>query len=251
MNAISPSRAPAPPRAERDRLDPTTRTASPSHFPPVHKRSTVPEFRTDRSVGRNNARHRNDAASRSENWRRRSDKWRSLMAAAQRGESRAYEQLFRELDAWLRRYYARRLPAAAAEDAKQDALFAIHLKRHTYAPAKPFGPWVAAIARYKWIDHLRAASRFSALPLADDIPTEDPGEAALSAVVVDDLLNRLKPAQACVIRLVKLQGVSIAHASDATGQSAALVKVNIHRGLQKHMALAAGDATAVQQRGET
>ena len=173
------------------------------------------------------------------------------MAAAQRGESRAYEQLLRELDAWLRRYYARRLPAAAAEDARQDALFAIHLKRHTYAPAKPFGPWVAAIARYKWIDHVRAASRSVALPLDDEIPAEDPGEAVISAVVVDNLLKRLKPAQAWVIRLVKLEGVSVERASDATGQSASLVKVNIHRGLKKLAALAAGHATAVQQRGGT
>src|SRR5262245_21053243 len=178
------------------------------------------------------------------NWGRRSEKWRALMAAAQGGESHAYETLLRELDAWLRRYYAGRLPPAAAEDATQDALLAIHAKRHAYAPSKPFGPWVAAIARYKWIDHVRDASRFAALSLDDDIPTEDPGEAALSAVVVDDLLRRLKPAQARVIRLVKLQGVSIEDASGATGQSAALVKVNIHRGLKKLAALAAGDAIA-------
>jgi DNA-directed RNA polymerase specialized sigma24 family protein len=111
------------------------------------------------------------------------------------------------------------------------------------APSKPFGPWVAAIARYKWIDHVRDASRFAALSLHDEVPTADRGEAAISAVVVDDLLRRLKPAQAHVIRLVKLQGISIEGASDATGQSAALVKVNIHRGLKKLAALAAGDAT--------
>jgi RNA polymerase sigma factor (sigma-70 family) len=242
MNAISPFRLLGPPRAEQDCLDPTTRTEGPfRYFPPDHERSTVPEFRTDRSARRNNARHQGDAASRSESWRRRSEKWRSLMVAAQRGESRAYEQLLRELDAWLRRYYARRLPAAAAEDARQDALFAVHLKRHTYAPSRPFGPWVAAIARYKWIDHVRAASRFVALSLHDEIPTEDPGEAAISAVAMDDLLKRLKPAQARVIRLVKLQGVSIEGASDATGQSASLVKVNIHRGLKKLAAIAAGE----------
>jgi RNA polymerase sigma factor (sigma-70 family) len=166
------------------------------------------------------------------------------MAAAQGGESRAYEALLRELDAWLRRYYARRLPAAAAEDARQDALLAIHAQRHAYTPSKPFGPWVAAIARYKWIDHLREASRFAAMSLHDEIPSEDRGEAAISAVLVDDLLRRLKPAQARVIRLVKLQGVSIEGASDATGQSATLVRVNIHRGLKKLAALAASDATA-------
>ena len=175
-------------------------------------------------------------------WDRRCEQWGCLMAAAQGGESHAYEQLVRELDSWLRRYYARRLPGAAAEDARQDALLAIHARRHAYAPSRPFGPWVAAIARYKWIDHVRDASRFAALSLPDDIPIGDHGEAATSTVVVDGLLRQLKPAQALAIRLVKLQGASIEAASAATGQSAALVKVNIHRGLKKLAALAARDA---------
>jgi hypothetical protein len=71
------------------------------------------------------------------------------------------------------------------------------------------------------------------------MPIEDREEAAISAIVVEALLGRLKPAQAHVIRLVKLQGVSIKGAAGATGQSAALVKVNIHRGLKKLAALAA------------
>jgi RNA polymerase sigma factor (sigma-70 family) len=178
---------------------------------------------------------------RSENWDRRSERWGSLMMAAQAGESHAYEQLLRELDAWLRRYYARRLPAPAAEDARQDALLAIHAKRHTYAPSRPFGAWVMAIARYKWIDRVRDASRFAAQSLDDEIPIQDHGSAAISAATVDNLLGQLKPAQASVIRLAKLKGLSIARASGATGQSAALVKVNIHRGLRKLAALVACD----------
>jgi len=164
------------------------------------------------------------------------------MVAAQGGESRAYEQLLRELDAWLRRYYARRLPRPAAEDARQEALLAIHAQRHAYTPSRSFGPWVAAIARYKWIDRVRDASRFAALSLHDEIPIEDHGDATINAIAVDDLLGRLKPAQASVIRLVKLQGVSIEGASGATGQSVALVKVNIHRGLKRLAALVACDA---------
>jgi RNA polymerase sigma factor (sigma-70 family) len=181
---------------------------------------------------------------RAENWDRRSERCGSLMAAAQAGDGHAYEQLLRELDEWLRRYYARRLPRPAADDARQDTLLAIHAKRHTYAPSRPFGAWVSAIARYKWIDRVRDAFRYSALSLDDDIPIEDHGEAAISAAAMDDLLGRLKPAQASVIRLVKLKGLSIARASGATGQSAALVKVNIHRGLKKLAALVACDAMA-------
>jgi RNA polymerase sigma factor (sigma-70 family) len=202
----------------------------PSGVGVVARTQPASDFRPRRSV---------KTGSRFASWRRRSQKWGWLMIAAQRGESQAYAQLLRELDGWLRRYYARRLPQAAAEDARQDALLAIHVKRHAYASAKPFGPWVAAIARYKWIDHVRDAARFAALSLDDDIPIADRGEATISAIVVDDLLKRLKPAQARVIRLVKLQGLSVERAAHATGQSAALVKVNIHRGLKKLAALAA------------
>jgi len=197
--------------------------------------------RTDRAPGGRQAGQRR---LRYATWEGRSQRWRRLMIAAQGGESQAYERLLRELDAWLRRYYARRLSGPAAEDARQDALLAIHATRHTYEPSRPFGPWVAAIARYKWIDSLRDATRFEAVSLDDEIPMEDHGEAVISAKVMNDLLSRLKPAQATVIRLVKLDGVSIEDASDATGQSAALVKVNIHRGLNKLMAWVACDAAS-------
>jgi RNA polymerase sigma factor (sigma-70 family) len=185
----------------------------------------------------------------SENWDGRSERWGRLMAAAQAGDSQHYEQLLRELAAWLGRYYLRRLPPPAAEDARQEALLAIHAKRHTYAPSRPFGPWVTAIARYKWIDRVRDASRFRAMALDDEMPVEDHGGAAISAAVVDDLLGRLKPAQASVIRLVKLQGLSIKHAAGATGQSAALVKINIHRGLKKLAALMSDDVIAPKTSG--
>jgi RNA polymerase sigma factor (sigma-70 family) len=173
----------------------------------------------------------------SENWDRRSERWGRLMAAEKAGERHVYEQLLRELDVWLRRYYARRLPPPAAEDARQEALMAIHANRHRYTPSRPFGAWVTAIARYKWIDRIRDASRFKAIALDERILVEDHGDAAISAAAIDDLLGQLKPDQANVIRLVKLQGLSIERASRATGQSVALVKVNIHRGLKKLTAL--------------
>jgi RNA polymerase sigma factor (sigma-70 family) len=168
-----------------------------------------------------------------ESWSRCSKRWGRLMTKAQAGDSQAYEQLLRELDAWLCRYYARRLPHPAAEDARQNTLLAIHAKRHTYMPSKSFGAWAFAIARYKWIDCIRDASRYSALSPDEEIPVEDHGRAAMSAATLDHLLGKLKPAQESVIRLVKLRGLSIASASGATGQSTSLVKINIHRGLKK------------------
>jgi RNA polymerase sigma factor (sigma-70 family) len=161
------------------------------------------------------------------------EEWSSLMAAAQRGDIGCYRRLLGELQPWLRRYFARRLPPAVVDDAVQDTLIAIHEKRHTFDPARPFGPWLAAIARYKWIDRLRALKRMAAEPLGDDLATADHGSAVLSATILNELLGGLKPAQADAIRLVKIQGFSIEEAAAQTGQSTSLVKVNIHRGLAR------------------
>ncbi|KAB7647998.1 sigma-70 family RNA polymerase sigma factor [Polymorphobacter fuscus] len=153
------------------------------------------------------------------------------MAAAQRGEAAPYRRLLGELRPWLLRYFRRRLPPAAVEDAVQETLIALHDKRHTYDPARPFGPWLAGIARYKWIDSLRSAGRTAADALPDTLSTPGHDRAVTSATALAGLLAMLKPAQADAIRLVKLDGRSIAEAAALTGQSEALVKVNIHRGL--------------------
>jgi RNA polymerase sigma-70 factor (ECF subfamily) len=200
----------------------------------VHLQPTVADVAAGRWCAERKPRPQKVRATlQSDNWAARSERWGRLMAAAQAGDGPSYEQLLRELAAWLCRYYARRLPHPAAEDARQEALLAIHAKRHTYAPPRPFGAWVLAIARYKWIDRIRDASRYAASSLDEEIPIEDHGGAALSAAALDHLLGRLKPAQESVIRLVKLKGLSVAVASGATGQSVALVKINIHRGLKK------------------
>jgi len=170
--------------------------------------------------------------------------WNAMMAAAQSGDASSYHSLLSEVAAWLRRYYARRLPPAMIDDAIQETLIAIHEKRHTYDPARPFGAWLAAIARYKWIDALRSLKTKPTEALDDDIPVADHEEAIMSAWSLERLLATLKPAQSQAIRLVKLQGLSIEEASKATGQSAALVKVNIHRGLNRLTSLLRSDSDA-------
>jgi RNA polymerase sigma factor (sigma-70 family) len=159
--------------------------------------------------------------------------WNAMMVAAQAGDASSYHRLLSEVTVWLRRYFARRLPPAMIDDAIQDTLIAIHEKRHTYDPARPFGAWLAGIARYKWIDALRSLKSKPTEALDDDLPAPDHEEAIASAWSLERSLAMLKPAQSRVIRLVKLQGLSIEEASKATGQSASLVKVNVHRGLNR------------------
>ncbi|HEY4175030.1 MAG TPA: sigma-70 family RNA polymerase sigma factor [Rhodopila sp.] len=170
--------------------------------------------------------------------------WDRMMAAAQVGDANAYRTLLAELAVWLRRYYARRLPPAMTEDAVQDVLLAIHEKRHTYDPERPFGPWLAAIARYKWIDRLRSLKAEAFEPLDENIGVPDHGDSVIAGSTFHQLLAELKPPQAEAIRLVKLEGYSVEEASRATGQSVSLIKVNIHRGIKRltNIIKGAGDA---------
>ncbi len=163
--------------------------------------------------------------------------WRALMVAAQSGKGEAYRRLLTEVSLWLHRYYVRRLPAGMVDDAVQEVLLAVHEKRHTFDPAQEFGPWLGAIARYKWIDRLRAMKAAPTEELSDSLAIRDHGDAVQDARSLEMLLARLKPAQAEVIRLVKLQGMSLEEAAARSGQSVALVKVNIHRGIGRLAAL--------------
>ena len=61
----------------------------------------------------------------------------------------------------------------------------------------------------------------------------DHGKSVIAGSTFQQLLAELKPPQAEAIQLVKLQGYSVEEASQATGQSVSLVKVNIHRGLRR------------------
>jgi len=165
------------------------------------------------------------------------DEWSRLMAAAQAGNGGVYRRLLSELTIWLRRYFSRRMPPAVVDDAVQETLMAVHRRRHTYDPRQPFLPWLAAIARRKWVDQLRALERHAAADLPDTVAVSDHESAVVSASVLTGLMSELRPAQASVIELVKLRGYSLEEASRETGQSISAVKVNIHRGLARLTAL--------------
>lgn len=161
------------------------------------------------------------------------DEWGALMVAAQGGHGGAYRRLLGEISNWLQRYFQRRLPPGDVEDAVQETLLAIHRRRHTYDPAHPFGPWLAAIAKHKWIDQLRLLGRRPTEQLPDTLSVGDHEMATTSASVLASLLQDLRPAQAQAIMMVRVQGFSIEDASQATGLSASAVKMNIHRGLAR------------------
>ena len=83
-----------------------------------------------------------------------------LMRAANRGDDAAYRQVLTTIARHLRVVVLRGLARVGqgpedCEDIVQDALLAMHLKRHTWDEAQPLMPWVRAIAHHKLVDHLR------------------------------------------------------------------------------------------------
>lgn len=161
-----------------------------------------------------------------------------LMVAMQGGDRAAANVLLAEAGMWLERYFRRRVAPHQVDDLVQEVLIALHAKRGTWDPARPFLPWLAAIARYRWVDHLRRLYRHEAGELHEDAAAQDSDEeVVLARISLDRLFARLPAGQAEAIELVKIGGLSIEEASRRTGQSESLVKVNIHRGLKKLAAL--------------
>lgn len=159
-----------------------------------------------------------------------------LMAASQRGDRAAYRALLGDCRKWLTRYFARRIAPHHIDDLVQETLVSMHRKLATWDPARAFLPWLAAIARYRWIDMLRRQRDEAELGDNDAfVGAED--EAVHARLSIDHLMALLPPKQAQAITLVKIEGASITEASKICGQSESLVKVNIHRGLKKLAAL--------------
>lgn len=161
-----------------------------------------------------------------------------LMIAAQAGDGRAYTVLLTEVQLWLERYFRRRVAPAQLDDLVQDVLLALHAKRATWDETRAFLPWLAAIARYRWVDHLRRVYRSAEDALEDQDSAEDSDEeAVLARMSLERLFVHLPRGQCEAIELVKIKGLSITEAAERSGQSESLIKVNIHRGLRKLAAL--------------
>ncbi len=160
-----------------------------------------------------------------------------LAALSQRGDTVAYRQFLEICTAWLRPFYARRIAPCDIDDLVQDTLVAVHDKLGTYDASRPFLPWLAATARYRCVDRLRKVYRAGEEILGDMASDRIEQDAVIAQLSIDALFKLIPEAQANAIRLVKIRGLSIAEASNETGQSEILVKVNIHRGLKKLAAL--------------
>jgi RNA polymerase sigma factor (sigma-70 family) len=171
-------------------------------------------------------------------------RWSALMEQAQDGDNAAYDRLLREITPFIRAVAARQHATRdRVEDVVQEVLLTVHRMRNTYDPARPFRPWLAAIARCRSIDALRRRGRSQHFEVAadaagaayDNCPAPSSERADASLISLDRLgpaIAALPASQREAIELLKLREMSLAEASCVTGASIAALKVNTHRAVK-------------------
>ena len=166
--------------------------------------------------------------------------WSICMARAQNGDKEAYRRLLEDMVPYLRSLALRRFHNRGdAEDAVQETLLTVHAIRNTYDPARPFGPWLVAIANRRIVDGLRRQGRIQSReqPLEEEHETFSAPETNLLEQMTDgrvlrQALERLPAGQRQAITLLKLEQMSLKEASGVSGMSIIALKVATHRGMK-------------------
>jgi RNA polymerase sigma-70 factor (ECF subfamily) len=169
-------------------------------------------------------------------------RYAALMRSAQAGDQAAYRALLRELLPVLRsivRSRQRSLGSADADDLVQDVLLSLHAVRATYDPARPFLPWLMAIARSRLADGARRYyRRVSHEVHVEQLPVTFSGEGANMDAetygdpeALKDAIAKLPARQREAIEMLKLRDMSLKEAAAASGSSVAALKVSVHRAI--------------------
>lgn len=168
-------------------------------------------------------------------------RWSELLAAGQLGDAEAYRLFLLSIMPFVQGLARKRTRSEdMAADVAQDVLLTVHRVRHTYEPGRPVKPWVAAIAVRRSIDAMRRRGRAGAREVHNEPayetyadPQANKEEAGDPARTLAKMTSGLSRGQKEALELVKLKEMSLAEASAVSGQSVALLKVNIHRAIKK------------------
>ncbi|WAC27945.1 sigma-70 family RNA polymerase sigma factor [Ancylobacter sp. SL191] len=169
----------------------------------------------------------------------REAEWAEWMRRANAGDSHAYHRLLAAVTPHLRAIARRRCRAFGAsesdvEDVVQEVLLAVHLKRGTWDPGRPIGPWLSTIVRNKLIDSLRRRGREATTPIDDVMEileadtAADPGD----RIDVEQLLEQLKDPQRDIVRSISLKGEGVRETAARLQMSEGAVRVALHRALK-------------------
>ncbi|WP_246047581.1 sigma-70 family RNA polymerase sigma factor [Leptospira ilyithenensis] len=157
-----------------------------------------------------------------------------LMRSSQKGDSSSYRKLLEETSEILRKALSIKIyDPNDREDVLQEILIAIHLSKHTFLPDKSFLPWLSAIAKYKIVDYIRKKERMKKreiirsneyLPEKEYFDSEEDIKE-----YIEEILDKLSEKQRLIIRLLKLERMSVAETAKVMSMSQSAVKTAAHR----------------------
>jgi len=157
----------------------------------------------------------------------RGDALPAVVVAAQRGDRRAFAELYHRFSRAVHGVVLAKVRFGDAGDLVQD-VFAVALERlGQLAEPEAFPGWLLAIARNRAIDHVRRVRPMDELP---DLPV-----AASRASEVVQVLTALRELpetyqETLILRLV--EGMTGPEIAERTGLSPGSVRVNLHRGMK-------------------
>lgn len=161
------------------------------------------------------------------------------MVSSQNGSGKDYALFLSEVSKLLRPFLLKRMDSDKVEDVLQETLLAIHQARHTYMPSRKIGPWIYAICNHRMIDYFRKFRRIEKNEVMDfdlievaEAQRATPSKSNEKSDRVFDLLDKLPIQQQTVIKLLKLEELSVKNVSARTGLSESAVKVTAFRGYE-------------------
>ena len=156
------------------------------------------------------------------------------MGRALAGDSTAYAQALRLALPQIHAYLSGKVLPKDRDDIAQEILLSLHKARHTYDPARPFMPWVLAIARYRLHDHWRSYYRrrtpqTTGLEDILEIPGEDVTKQCESSEDLRRIVKDLPAKQQQILNLMYGEDKSVQEVAHAMNMSVSAVKVAAHR----------------------
>ncbi len=175
------------------------------------------------------------------------------MKAAQDGDADAYRRLLQAcLPIIAATAWGRGVRGDRVDDVVQETLLTIHRARATYDPARPFLPWLRAIAERRAIDALRHQGRRSGREIYDPAaydaePSTGPApgdglEAQDRARALRAAVAKLPEGQRQAVDHLALQERTLDETALLTGRGKGALKVNLHRALKSLRGRLSGDA---------
>jgi RNA polymerase sigma-70 factor (ECF subfamily) len=151
----------------------------------------------------------------------------------------ASDRAWRQLEAKLRPFVAKRVREVDVDDVVQDVFLSIQRGLSSLRDEQRFGPWIYQIARNAIVDHLRKSARHPQAATESPEPSHHPHEddardveqevAAYAAVFVSMLPSPYREA----LTLTELEGLTQKDAAETMGISLSGMKSRVQRGRQQ------------------